>query len=468
MNDRLLPHSDEIEQAVIGALMTEPELQAHAMKLDAEDFHNPNFKRCAASIRQAIREDQQADLITVCRKAPDLEPVIFDAMNAIATTANFESWFRQLKLLTAQRTAIQETYNFYNTMFDAEDILKLINGFALNLSNIYEQYQLAPERPKTLVKNAYSSGFFTYDYNDGGFQGGKRIVFKGAKNQGKTTLSKMMLYAMALQGQQVFYFSGEREKEYEECDLALLGADKNGIQHRQGIAGRNEYYPTSKSLEDYKNGVGKNITVIDRLGAGKQNMFDYVAGNMEKAAQAGCRFYALDNMAILNSGASGKNKFAHQEQILNYLDTFKQKYDADIVLIVHPKKGKGFESTSGLGEIENLCDTLIRFIRLTDNQHIVDTENYMLKSKALANTNFPDFIKEKITAIMTFEKVKKGTKYTAYFEWEPERGISREVSMYERAAEYQKNGFWVRHIHKYGRQDIPKEQAEQSRTAYKD
>jgi len=454
MNDRPLPHSDEIEQAIIGSLISDKELHQRAMEFEEADFYNPKYRKCMAVIRWVIREGLEVDIVTLTQKSPDIEGVIFDCMNHMATTAQFDSWVKQLRQLTAQRKLITGSQDFYHSLYDTDDVLKLTGTYVSELNHIMDTYQERPNRPQMLVKDAYSSGFYTFDYNDGGFQGGKRIVFKGAKNQGKTTLAKQFLFSTAKQNIPCFFFSGERDVKDEIADLAKMGASPQDIQFREGMAKRKEYYPTPKAIEDYKNGIGKYITVIDKLGAGKQKMWDYVFGKMEQCAKNGAKLFVLDNMAVLNSG-SGKDKFSQQSDIIMALDVFKLKYDCDIILITHPKKGKGFESTSGMGEIENLADTVIRFIRLTDDKHIVETENYMLKSNALSSTKFPDDIKARITAIMTFEKVKKGTKFACYFIWDAERETSIEVSTMPTALEYQQQGHWVEYVNRYSVEDLP-------------
>ena len=49
--------------------------------------------------------------------------------------------------------------------------------------------------------------------------------------------------------------------------------------------------------------------------------------------------------------------------------------------------------------------------------------------------------------------------------------MSREVSSFETAQEYEQAKYWVRHVHKYSGDDIPSmdiEQAELARSSYKD
>ena len=102
MEDRALPHSDEIEKAVIGGLMemaiNQQDINEWAMKLEADDFMNPLYKRIGASIRQILRQGMNVDIITVTEKAKDLADPIVEAMSTIASTANFPTYFKQMNL----------------------------------------------------------------------------------------------------------------------------------------------------------------------------------------------------------------------------------------------------------------------------------------------------------------------------------------------------------------------------------
>lgn len=492
-----MPHDNEAAGAILGSILTESKPcldQARKILGDAAGFYenkkrgqansnftvfyNPRHQRIYSCLCEMAREGIGIDLISTTRALKQQkvleeiggEAYLLELMNSIATTANLETWCHSVRDDAVFRNLITTCEGITEKCYSADRPAAAILNDAISNFNILQQFisYSVQQRPKTLVKNAYSSGFFTYDYNDGGFQGRKRIILKGSKNHGKTNIAKQMIYAMAKQGVPCLFFSGEREREYEECDLAKMDCAPQEIQHRIGIAGREEYHPTSKARENYRAGIGKFITIIDKLGAGRQNMFDYVWGEMEKAAQNGCKLFILDNLAILN-GSQGKNKFDHQEDICLKIDLFKLRYDVDVILIVHPRKGKGFESASGVGQIEDLADTLIRLIRLSDDPHVIETENFMKKSKALAKTKFPEAVKEKITAILTFEKVKKGTKYTAFLEWDPIREISIEVSMMNKAIEYQNKGFFVRHIRRMNDADLPEpEKAAEARSSYKD
>lgn len=503
--DKPLPYNDTAEKAILGAILIEPKpclVETIDILGDAENFfqnrkhnqdngdfpifYNPRHQRIYSCLCGMNKKGIGIDLISVTqalskqRALENLggEEYLMELMNAIPTTANLETWCFMVKDSAVLRKLAGVCESTKNQCFAGDLSASFILSNAMKrMESLEAIISSEKKRPKMLIKEAFSSGFFTFDYNDGGFQGGKRIILKGSKNHGKTVIGKAVLYAVAKQGIPCFFFSGEREKEYEECDLAKMGCKIQDIQHRIGIAGRNEYYPTSQALENYRNGLGKLITIVDKLEAGQQNMFDYVYRKMQIAAKSGCKLFVLDNLAVLNSN-QGTSKFAHQDSIITALDSFKLKYDCDVILIVHPKKGDGFESASGIGEIENLADTVIRFIRLSDDPHIIETENYMKKSKALAWVrDFPEAVKEKITAVLTFEKVKKGSKYSALLEWDPIREVSIEVSMRDKALEYQNNGFWVRHIRRMGNSDLPSqtkesfdkvEKAAESRSAYKD
>jgi hypothetical protein len=132
---------------------------------------------------------------------------------------------------------------------------------------------------------------------------------------------------------------------------------------------------------------------------------------------------------------------------------------------VHPKTGKGFEKASGVGEIENLSDTILRYVRMSDDEHDRETQNYKNKSKVLAQSPFSEEDKKEITAMIVTEKIREGgSRFGIFLEWDEKRGVVVEVSMLPKALEYEHAGYWTRSVHRVLDSDVP----DQSHRPYKE
>ncbi len=331
----------------------------------------------------------------------------------------------------------------------------LINEeIAIELQNLYETKKCKfneiekktnakhpDELNKPILVNGLKTGYVTHDYNDNGLKPGCLTILTGKTGAGKTTYSKSILVAMALQQVNSFMFVGETSIEKEKLRLARLVAPKEEIKVYEGLAGSKNYIPTEKAIEAFDSVFSRYIFLSDlsTLKEIKENktVFQKILAEMKNlATYFDVKLFILDNLMVMCE-RTGNNLFSEQKQIALALKQFCEETKTHVILIAHPKKGEGNQDVSGATEVINLADTILRYTRLTDEE-----KNEFTKD----NPGKESFYK-RVSAQLLVEKIRdEGRNKPAFFEWEPERGILWDLSDLVHAKSYEEQGLWTRYI----------------------
>lgn len=288
------------------------------------------------------------------------------------------------------------------------------------------------------VKSGFSSGFLTHDYNDSGMKGGVLTLLTGKRNQGKTTFSRQLIIAAAMQNQKVFVWYGEGTKEMEKGYLARLVAEESEIETSDNGYGRTIWSAGPVAEERYNNTVGKMIDMYVKPLRLPIPVFDDLLSKMTDKARLGCKLFVIDNMMKLT--ADQPDTFKAQQSIVARLKEFCDYHNAHIVLIAHPRKGDGDQSVSGAMEQENTADTILRFKRVFDQSSISSNQD-----------EFPPHELPNITAVVINEKVRDGGRdHMMYMEFDHVRQANIEITYIEEikdmAKDYRDTGYYSRPV----------------------
>ena len=470
LSDKPYPKNEEIERNVAGAFlkMEQDDIRKYSILLEREDFTDKFCMRVARAVRELIRKDLDVDIIGMGTIMKNEEVNLLELSEEVVTTAPIETWITMLKQFSSQRKAIATVLDYIESIYESTDpntstrqLSDKLNDI-VDTSEVLEEVRNMTQGKSVLIEDGISSGFVTHDYNDGGLKKEGLTLILGSTNHGKTTVARQILISASMQGKKSFFFCGENGEHHEKRIFSKICATPGQLQSKENLGGRTIWYPTPEAGQAFIDTHAKNIFLIDDSRVGKQKIFDFVFRNMEDSVKKGVELFVLDSLTILAEG-DGNKIFAHQREIVRQLNLFKKKHRVHVVLIVHPKKGKGWETTSGASEVEKLCDTIIRYIRVTDDDHLVETQNYKSREKVMAKVDLPEEDKEKITALIKYEKVRdEGTKFSAFLEWDEVRGIAREVSKLPKAFMYQRADYWVRGVHRYEEDELPDTKGNQS------
>ncbi len=286
-----------------------------------------------------------------------------------------------------------------------------------------------------VVESGFSSGFATHDYNDSGMKGANVTLLTGKRNQGKTTFSRQLVVASALQGIKSFVWYGEGDKEVEKGYFTRIIAREGEIESSDNGYGRTVWYANDLAEERFDKHYAPYIDMYVKPIDLKIPVFEDLISRMTDKAKQGVKLFVIDNMMKLT--ADQKNTNTAQIMIIAKLKEFADYYNVHIVLIAHPRKGDGDQSVSGAMEQENTADTILRFKRIFSASGLGKEDN------------FPSAESHKVTAVVLNEKVRNGGKqYPMYMEFDEIRQINIDISYLPEletiADEYREDGKYSR------------------------
>lgn len=297
--------------------------------------------------------------------------------------------------------------------------------------------------------NGIKTGFITHDYNDNGLKPGCLTIVTGKTGSGKTTYVRQVFISCAMQQIPCYMFMGETSLAKERDKLTRLVADIKEISSYYGLAGAKHYKPTDLAVNQFVQYFEPYMYMSDNetLKNQKDNTpkFVKIYNEMKRLiTEKGVKLFILDNMMMLcekNNAAL----FAEQKNIIIALKTLAEETKTHVILVAHPKKGDGDQDISGATEIMNECDTIIRYIRISEEEREILIKRHPNRANLL----------DKVSAKLKVEKIRdEGTNIVMWLEWIPERGALYDISELQEAEKYEETGFWTKALNKNLKKDI--------------
>jgi len=287
------------------------------------------------------------------------------------------------------------------------------------------------------VESGFSSGFATHDYNDSGLKCGNLTLLTGKRNQGKTTFSRQLVVASAIQEIKSFVWYGEGDKEIEKGYFTRIIAHEDEVLEDDNGFGRVIWYADDRAEDRFNKVYAPYIDMYVKPISLKVPVFTDLISRMTDKARQGTKLFVIDNMMKLT--ADQKNTFDAQKMIISKLKEFADFYAVHIVIIAHPKKGDGDQSVSGAMEQENTADTILRFKRVFSSDEVGK------------KFGFPMSEARNVTAMVLNEKVRNGGKqHPMYMAFDEVKQINIDLSYLDDvsflASHYLDTGFYSRPV----------------------
>ncbi|HPF60831.1 MAG TPA: replicative DNA helicase [Gemmatimonadales bacterium] len=235
-----MPWSAEAEQAVLGAMLLDPDAALRAAELvDDGMFYRESHRRLWRALRALVEQRMVVDYVTVREelvRRGDLEAAggveyLDELVNAVPTAANLEYHARilrdkaiQRRLIEAATQIITETYAQARPAHELLDsaearIFKIAetrrdDGF----TRIKEMLWPTMERIETLqgrdsALTGVPSGFADLDELTSGFQPSELVIIAARPSMGKTAFCLNLATHAAIEGHGVAIFSLEMSKD---------------------------------------------------------------------------------------------------------------------------------------------------------------------------------------------------------------------------------------------------------------
>ena len=210
---RVLPHSLEAEQSVIGAMIMDQEAILTASEiLTSDDFYNPQFRTLYDAMLALYQEGKPVDLVTLQNRLQEMNvpaelcsvEFISNIIAAVPTSANVKYYSEIVRQKAVLRRLIRVTEGIANECYQdnekLEDILEQTEKQVFDVVQNRASSDFVPIRQVALetldsiqsaAKNAgavtgVSTGFYDLDARTAGLQKSDLILIAARPSMGKT------------------------------------------------------------------------------------------------------------------------------------------------------------------------------------------------------------------------------------------------------------------------------------------
>lgn len=284
---RIMPHSIEAEQSVIGAMIMDREAIVVASELiAAEDFYNKQYGILFDAMVELNNEGKPVDLVTLQDrlKEKDVPPEVSslefvrDLITAVPTSANIKYYAGIVAEKATLRKLIRLNEEIANTCYAGKESLEVIlEDTEKKIFEVVQKRNTGDFVPiRQVVMNALSriekagknkgavtgipTGFIDLDYRTAGMQPSDLVLIAARPSMGKTAFVLNIAEHVAFkQNKTVAIFSLEMSKEQLVNRLFSLESKVDSQHIRTGMLSDQEW----DKLVESAGVIGKSNLIID-------------------------------------------------------------------------------------------------------------------------------------------------------------------------------------------------------------
>lgn len=284
---RVLPHSDEAEQSVIGSMIMDRDAIVVASEMiTGDDFYNKMYGVLFETMVELNENGSPVDLVTLQNKLreknvpPEVSSLEFvrDIITAVPTSANIKHYANIVAQKATLRRLIKTTEQIANECYDPKESVETIldetekKVFKVVQSRTSEDFvpirqvvMNAMERIDKASRNkggvtGIPTGFTELDYKTAGMQPSDLILIAARPSMGKTAFVLNIAQYMAFRKDlTVAIFSLEMSKEQLVNRLFSLESNVDAQKLRTGQLSDNEW----EKLIEGAGIIGKSNLIID-------------------------------------------------------------------------------------------------------------------------------------------------------------------------------------------------------------
>ena len=284
---RVLPHSVEAEQSVIGSMLMDREAIIAASEIiTGADFYQHQYGVMFESMVELFNEGKPVDLVTLQNRLrekdvpPEVSSLDFvrDIMTSVPTSVNVKSYANIVREKAVRRRLIKVNEEIENLCYGGRDKLEDIlahtekSVFDLLQSrgggefvpirqvalNVLEKIEAASKSNSTVT--GIPTGFIDLDYRTSGFQPSDFILIAARPSMGKTAFVLNIAQYMAFRsGETVAIFSLEMSKEQLVNRLLSMESGVDAQKLRNGNLSDTDW----ERLVEGAEGVARSNLIID-------------------------------------------------------------------------------------------------------------------------------------------------------------------------------------------------------------
>ena len=284
---RILPHSIEAEQSVIGSMLMDKDAVIVALDMiSSEDFYSRQYAILYETMLELFNEGKEMDLVVIQDRlreknvAPELSSLDFikEIITTVPTSANIKYYATIVKEKSTLRKLIKLNEDIANSCYAGSDSLEDI--LARTEKDIFEllQSRTAKDiRPiEDIAKNVLyrieaasrtrevvtgiPTGFIDLDYKTSGLQPSDLVLIAARPSMGKTAFVLNMVQHIAMKKElPCMIFSLEMSSEQLVQRMIAMGTGIDSQKLRTGNLNDNDWDPLIRGIVD----VSDSKIIID-------------------------------------------------------------------------------------------------------------------------------------------------------------------------------------------------------------
>ena len=416
---RVLPHSLEAEQSVLGCVLMDQDLQSELLtELSEGDFYVEAHKDIFNAMCEIYNQSKPIDLVTLSDRLDGLGKLetvggiayLTDLASFIPSTANYRSYVEIVRrhgvlrrLIRGANKILEDSYSSDNSESSLSLAEKVVYDISADndtstLTLLSENFGDVLHKFEVISKdaNAYAglkSGFKKMDEFTNGFRRGNLIILAARPSNGKTTLAMNIVENAALHSNAVcavFALEMTKEELAQRMLCSISGVDNgDAIRGRLDEEGWQRLWAARKKLADtrifvddtsittpaeilskcrrLKSKYGLDLIVIDHIqlmevskggkrSDNRQQEITEISRNLKMIAkELDVPVLALSQLSRLVTGRKG------QKPVLSDLrESGAIEQDADIVMFIHRPDKVAEEDEIAKGKVmKNVAEILI-------------------------------------------------------------------------------------------------------------
>lgn len=389
---RILPHSVEAEQSVIGSMIMDREAIVAASEIiTGEDFYNKQYGVLFETMIELNDEGSPVDLVTLQNrlKEKDVPPEVSslefvrDLITAVPTSANIKYYATIVSEKSVLRKMIRMNEDIANTCyagkesleFILEDTEKRVFQLTQNRSGgefvpIRQVVMNAMDKIEKAAKNKGSvtgiaTGFTDLDYRTAGMQPSDLILIAARPSMGKTAFALNIAQHVAFKlHQTVAIFSLEMSKEQLVNRMFSLESNVDAQKLRTGNLNDQEWERLIESagvigksnliIDDtpgisiselrskcrkYKMDQNLSMIMIDYLqlmtGSGRSDSRQQEISDISRSLKAVARELSVPVIALSQLSRAVEQRPEHRPMLSDLRESGAIEQDADVVMFIY-------------------------------------------------------------------------------------------------------------------------------------
>lgn len=333
---RVVPHSREAEQSVIGAMLRDKEAVSTASEaLIPDDFYQKQYSLMFEAMQDLYNHDQPVDIVTLSEKLKSNNvpaevydiSVIRDIVMSVPTSANVKSYCKIVKEKSMLRKLIRVNEDIANMCYAGDEEVDDILGKTeqkifklLETRNSGESESIATVALRVLdgiqaaAQNGgqvtgISTGFYDLDYKTAGLQKSDLILVAARPSMGKTAFVLNILDTVGV-------------RQHKPCMIFSLEMSKEQLVNRmlsmESLVDADKLRKGSLTDEDW----GELINAVDKIADSENIIIDDTPGITVTEMRSKCRKVKLErglDLIIIDylqlMSGSGRGSDSRQQEI---------------------------------------------------------------------------------------------------------------------------------------------------------